>query len=60
MVNKKSTIKDAGDHNWDMERMQMEKEKGNITSDRDYVNKESKDISAAATTKSKKDYIEEE
>jgi hypothetical protein len=59
MVNKKSTIKDTGDHNWDMERMQMEKEKGNITSDRDYVNRESKDISAAVT-KPKKDDDEEE
>ena len=47
MVNKKSAIKNTGDHNWDMERMQVEKDKGNILTDRDYINKESKDVNTA-------------
>jgi hypothetical protein len=47
MVNKKSAIKNPGDHNWDMERMQVEKDKGNILTDRDYVNKETKDVNTA-------------
>ena len=47
MVNKKSAIKNTGDHNWDMERMQVEKDKGNILTDRDYVNKETKDVNTA-------------
>ena len=42
MVNKKSAIKNTGDHNWDMERMQVEKDKGNILTD-----KESKDVNTA-------------
>jgi hypothetical protein len=37
MVNKNSAIKNTGDHNWDMERMQVEKDKGNILTDKDYV-----------------------
>lgn len=47
MGNKKSAIKNTGDHNWDMERMQVEKDKGNILTDRDYVNKETKDVDTA-------------
>jgi hypothetical protein len=47
MVNKNSAIKNTGDHNWDMERMQVEKDKGNILTDKDYVNKESKDANTA-------------
>ena len=47
MGNKKSAIKNTGDHNWDMERMQVEKDKGNILTDRDYVNKETKDVNTA-------------
>ena len=47
MVNKKSAIKNTGDHNWDMERMQVEKDKGNILTDKDYINKESKDVNTA-------------
>ncbi|HEX6028619.1 MAG TPA: hypothetical protein VFY64_06230 [Nitrososphaeraceae archaeon] len=47
MGNKKSAIKNTGDHNWDMERMQVEKDKGNILTDRDYVNKEIKDVDTA-------------
>jgi hypothetical protein len=43
----KSAIKNTGDHNWDMERMQVEKDKGNILTDRDYINKESKDVNTA-------------
>lgn len=30
-----------------MERMQVEKDKGNILTDRDYINKESKDVNTA-------------
>ncbi len=29
--------KNIGDHNWDIERMQVEKDKGNILTDKDYV-----------------------
>ena len=47
MGNKKSAIKNTEDHNWDMERMQVEKDKGNILTDRDYVNKEIKDVDTA-------------
>ena len=47
MVNKKSAIKNTGDHNGNMERMQVEKDKGNILTDRDYVNKETKDVNTA-------------
>lgn len=47
MGNKKSAIKNTRDHNWDMERMQVEKDKGNILTDRDYVNKETKDVDTA-------------
>ena len=47
MGNKKSAIKNTRDHNWDMERMQVEKDKGNILTDRDYVNKEIKDVDTA-------------
>ena len=39
--------KNIGDHNWDIERMQVEKHKGNILTDEDYVDKESKDVNAA-------------
>jgi hypothetical protein len=46
MVNKNSAIKNTGDHNWDMERMQVEKDKGNILTDKDYVEEESKDVNA--------------
>ena len=39
--------KNIGDHNWDIERMQVEKYKGNILTDKDYVEEESKDVNAA-------------
>jgi hypothetical protein len=38
----KDPIKKRGDHNWDMERMQFEKERGNVSSANDYVNLETK------------------
>ncbi len=34
----KDSIKKRGDHNWDMERMQFEKERGNVSSANDYIN----------------------
>ena len=34
----KDTIKKTGDHNWDMEGMQIEKERGNFSDEKDYVN----------------------
>ena len=39
--------KNIGDHNWDIERMPVEKYKGNILTDKDYVEEESKDVNAA-------------
>jgi|ERR671918_710962 hypothetical protein len=33
-------IKKTGDHNWDMERMQFQKERGNVSGENDYVNLE--------------------
>ncbi len=41
----KDAIKKRGDHNWDMERMQFEKELGNVSSANDYVNLETKTAS---------------
>jgi hypothetical protein len=41
----KDPIKKRGDHNWDMERMQFEKERGNVSSANDYVNLETKTAS---------------
>jgi hypothetical protein len=38
----KNAIKKTGDHNWDMERMQFQKEQGNVSSENDYVNRERK------------------
>jgi hypothetical protein len=35
-------IKKTGDHNWDMERMQFQKERGNVSGENDYVNLETK------------------
>lgn len=45
----KKALKQTGDHNWDLERMQFEKDKGNISNEQDYVNKQTKqrDIQAA-------------
>lgn len=34
----KDTIKKTGDHNWDMEGMQFEKERGNFSDEKDNVN----------------------
>ncbi len=34
----KNAIKKTGDHNWDMERMQFQKERGNVSSGSDYIN----------------------
>ena len=41
----KDAIKKRGDHNWDMERMQFEKQRGNVSSANDYVNLETKTTS---------------
>ena len=41
----KDAIKKRGDHNWDIERMQFEKERGNVSSANDYVNLETKTAS---------------
>jgi hypothetical protein len=41
----KDPIKKRGDHNRDMERMQFEKERGNVSSANDYVNLETKTAS---------------
>ena len=38
----KKALKQARDHNWDLERMQFEKDKGNVSSEQDYVNKQTK------------------
>ncbi len=38
----KKALKQTGDHNWDLERMQFEKDKGNVSSEQDYVNKQTK------------------
>jgi len=38
----KDAIKKTGDHNWDMERMQFQKERGNVSGENDYVNLETK------------------
>jgi hypothetical protein len=38
----KDAIKKARDHNWDMERMQFQKQRGNILGENDYVNLETK------------------
>ena len=38
----KNTTKKTGDHNWDMERMQFQKEQGNVSSGTDYINRNSK------------------
>ena len=38
----KDAIKKTGDHNWDMERMQFQKEQGKVSSENDYVNIKSK------------------
>lgn len=45
----KKALKQTRDHNWDLERMQFEKDKGNVSSEQDYVNKHAKqrDIQAA-------------
>jgi hypothetical protein len=34
----KHAIKKTGDHNWDIGRMQFEKELGNVSDEKDYVN----------------------
>jgi hypothetical protein len=40
---RKNAVSKTGDHNLDIERMQYEKDKGNIpATERDYVNKETK------------------
>lgn len=41
----KDTVKKRGGHNWDMERMQFEKEQRNVSSANDYVNFETKSAS---------------
>lgn len=33
----KDAIKKTGDHNWHMERMQFQKERGNVSGENDYV-----------------------
>jgi hypothetical protein len=38
----KNAIKKTGDHNLDMERMQFQKERGNVSGENDYVNLETK------------------
>ena len=38
----KDAIKKTGDHNWDMERMQFQKERGNVSGENDYANLETK------------------
>jgi hypothetical protein len=38
----KKAIKKTGDHNWDMERMQFEKDNGNVSNESDYVNMKTK------------------
>lgn len=45
----KKALKQTGDHIWGLERMQFEKDKGNISNEQDYVNKQTKqrDIQAA-------------
>ena len=39
---RKSALMQTGDHNLDLERMQFEKDKGNILRKDDYVNEETK------------------
>jgi hypothetical protein len=39
---RKKAIKKTGDHNWDMERMQFEKDNANVSSESDYVNMKTK------------------
>ncbi|HEX2169993.1 MAG TPA: hypothetical protein VHF65_06815 [Nitrososphaera sp.] len=43
------TIKKTGDHNWNIERMQSEKDQGELSSGSDYVDMNSKveDVKAA-------------
>jgi len=38
----KDAIKKTGDHTWDMERMQFQKERGNVLGENDYVSLETK------------------
>jgi hypothetical protein len=38
----KDAIRKTGDHNWDMQRMQFQKERGNISGENDHVNLETK------------------
>ena len=38
----KNPIKKTGDHNWDTERMQFQKEQGNVSRGSDYINMKSK------------------
>jgi hypothetical protein len=38
----KDAIKKTRDHNWEMERMQFQKQRGNILGENDYVNLETK------------------
>ncbi|MDQ3851275.1 MAG: hypothetical protein M3299_00400 [Thermoproteota archaeon] len=38
----KDALKKTGDHNWDMERMQFQKDQGNVSGENDYVNLETK------------------
>lgn len=38
----KRTLKHTGEHNLDLEKMQFEKDKGNVSRTQDYVNKETK------------------
>lgn len=39
---RKKALKQTGDHNWDLEKMQFEKDKGYITREKDYVDKDTK------------------
>lgn len=39
---RKSELNKTGDHNWDMERMQNQKEKGNVSAKQNYVNTKAK------------------
>lgn len=39
---KKNALAKTGDHNLDLERMQYEKDKGNISKEKDYVDKKIK------------------
>ena len=38
----KDVIRKTEDHNWDMKRMQFEKERANVSDEKDYVNSKKK------------------